>query len=424
MRRKINIYTNNDFYYCLTCSIKFCPECKLNHDKNYKIIKYDKMDYTCIEHNEIYKNYYEECNKNLCIQCKNEHKEHKIINYGNGEILNNYKNKDFKNYISKLYTELNDIIKKLQNIIKNIEIYDKINDDIINNNNKIRNYQNFKNKNEIINFNNIIIKDIQNIINNDNIINNKFQLLVPMYNKMNKISKNENINYIIGEIEIKEEDINKYIRIINSFEHSRGGKKSYEADNMKNENEIIENCEIKINDEIIPFAYFYKFKEKGLYNIKYTFKNILTRTNHMFIDCSHLKNIDFSNFNSQKVTNMNGMFQSCESLKNINLSNFNTQNVTDISCLFNNCKSLTNIDLSNFNTHKVTNISGLFQSCESLKNINLSNFNTENVTNMYCLFNECKSLTNIDLSNFNTQKVTNMGGMFQFCESIKIYKFI
>ena len=28
----------------------------------------------------------------------------------------------------------------------------------------------------------------------------------------------------------------------------------------ENEKEIKENCEIRINDEIIPFSYFYKFK--------------------------------------------------------------------------------------------------------------------------------------------------------------------
>ena len=35
---------------------------------------------------------------------------------------------------------------------------------------------------------------------------------------MNIYDKINNINYIIGEIEIREEDINKEIRIINSFE--------------------------------------------------------------------------------------------------------------------------------------------------------------------------------------------------------------
>ena len=37
---------------------------------------------------------------------------------------------------------------------------------------------------------------------------------------------------------------------------------------FENEKEIKENCEIKINDKIIPFNYFHKFKKKGKYKIE------------------------------------------------------------------------------------------------------------------------------------------------------------
>ena len=37
-----------------------------------------------------------------------------------------------------------------------------------------------------------------------------------------------------------------------------------------------------INDKNIPFTYFYKFEEKGKYNIKYVFKKNLTKTGFMF----------------------------------------------------------------------------------------------------------------------------------------------
>ena len=41
--------------------------------------------------------------------------------------------------------------------------------------------------------------------------------------------------------------------------------------NFMNEEEI-KNCEIKINDKLIPFNYFYKFPSKGNYIIRYTFR--------------------------------------------------------------------------------------------------------------------------------------------------------
>ena len=238
--------------------------------------------------------------------------------------------------------------------------------------------------------------------------------------KHKNIIKNNgnNDNYIIGEINIKDEDVNKKIRLINSYEEARRNNRNiifYKQ--LKNE-ENIKECEIEINNELISFNYFYEFKKKGTYIIKYKFKNYLTDVNHMFYECNSLINLNFSNFNTQKVTNMEWMFYSCNSLTNLNFSNFNTHNVTNMTVMFCNCNSLTNLNLSNFNTQNVTDMGFMFSDCESLTNLNLSNFNTQNVTDMSCMFQECKSLTNLNLSNFNTQNVTGMNRMFKGCKSL------
>ena len=65
------------------------------------------------------------------------------------------------------------------------------------------------------NYNNKIIEDIKLIIN-DNDINNKFINIMNIYNKINYKQ-----NIIIGEIDIKINDINKDIRIINSYEECK-----------------------------------------------------------------------------------------------------------------------------------------------------------------------------------------------------------
>ena len=124
-------------------------------------------------------------------------------------------------------------------------------------------------------------------------------------------------NYIESEIEIED---NKEIRIINSYEEwykNNDGEKFKEE--FCNEKEIKENCEIRINNEIIPFSYFYKFKNKGKYKIKYLFKQNLTNCNFMFYGCKSLKSIDLSNFNTQNVTNMSHMFSRCKSLHKKNI---------------------------------------------------------------------------------------------------------
>ena len=171
-------------------------------------------------------------------------------------------------------------------------------------------------------------------------------LKIPLLEYINIYNKEE-LNYIIAEIDIKEEDMGKDIQIINSFEESKRNDK-YNFINIKekdyylyeNEKEIKENCKIKINNNEINFNYYYKFKEKGKYIIQYIFTNNLTKTDFMFRGCYLLTNIDLSNFNTHNVTNMSEMFCGCSSLTNINLSNFNTQNVTDMSLMFGKCNSL------------------------------------------------------------------------------------
>ena len=167
------------------------------------------------------------------------------------------------------------------------------------------------------------------------------------------VYKNVN-NYIIAEVNIKEEDINKDIRILNSYEESLRINEFIDKNlNLNNENEI-KNCEITINNQLIPFNYIHKFKSSGKYIIKYTFKNIINKTSFMFYKCKLLNNIDLSNFNTNNVTDMICMFYGCSSLNSINLSNFNTNNVTNMRSMFAKCSFLKCVYLSSFNTNNVT----------------------------------------------------------------------
>ena len=187
-------------------------------------------------------------------------------------------------------------------------------------------------------------------------------------NNINKnIYKNINENYIISEIYISKDNINKDIQIINSYEEfNRNNNWTIDKEEYKNEKEIKE-CIIEINNEKILFSYKYNFKNEGKYKIKYSFHNLLTNCNYMFYGCKNLTNLDLSNFNTQNVEDMSNMFSYCSSLTNLDLSNFNTQNVKNMSFMFSNCSSLTNLNLSNFNTQNVEDMRYMFDNCKAFK---------------------------------------------------------
>ena len=240
-------------------------------------------------------------------------------------------------------------------------MYYKISNNIINNYNNNRNYQILNNTNEFIKYNNIIIKDIKSIINNDN-INIQFQNLMNIYYK---IKDSKDSNYIIGEIDIKENDVNKEIRIINN--NNKALNDQYSDIKYEENEEIEKNCEITIDDKIIPFSFFYKFNQKGKYIIKYLFHKHLTKTNCIFLDCKNLIKLDLSNFETKNVNDMSYMFSCCENLNELNLSNFETKNVNNMNSMFFECKSLKELNLSNFETKNVNNMRSMFNRCQNLK---------------------------------------------------------
>jgi len=281
---------------------------------------------------------------------------------------------------------------------------------------------NLKDEYILININNYISGqstsyNLYNHGNNNSNIKSNYDM-IDTNNKI-KTSFDNYENFIQGEIYIEENQINKEINIINSYENSKRKQRIYCFFGNKNEKELMENCVIKINDKEIPFSYHYTFGYSGKYKIEYSFKHYLKNTNYIFYECDSLTNLNLSNFNTTNVTDMSYMFRMCKSLRNLDLSNFNTTYVHNMSYMFGFCKSLTSLDLSNFNTTNVINMSNMFEYCDSLRNLDLSNFNTTNVHNMSGMFEYCESLTNINLSNFNTTNVYNMSSMFKYCKSLR-----
>ena len=183
--------SQNIFYRCINCKMNLCILCKLNHDKSHLIIDYDKKEYICNIHNEAFMRYCNTCNSNICLSCEPDHQNHNTTSIMPN--LNKIKNdmKELKETINTFNENLTNLIKKLYQVQKNLEIYYNIFNDIIKNcENKNRNYEIFQN---IIQFNNNIIENIKKI-NHESDIMKKLNNIFEIYHKMNNEDNIKNGN--------------------------------------------------------------------------------------------------------------------------------------------------------------------------------------------------------------------------------------
>ena len=252
---------------------------------------------------------------------------------------------------------------------------------------------------ESINEGLIILKENYKLIGIIKGNNDKEELeFIPINAIINKI------NFIKCIYEIKKDDIGKEIRIINN---------NYQNEEMQKEIKVIINGEIKSN------IFTNKFDIEGNHLIYIFSDNLLTNMSFMFRDCTLLKEISFSAFDTKKVRHMQCLFTNCISLEQLDLSSFDTSQVTNMASMFRNCSSLKQLDLTSFNTDKVYNMPFMFEKCSSLKELNLQTFNTSEADNMEKMFSDCSSLEQLNLSSFNTDKVTKFNNMFMNCSSLK-----
>ena len=90
----------------------------------------------------------------------------------------------------------------------------------------------------------------------------------------------------------------------------------------------------------------------------------VTDMGSMFSVCSNLTSLDLSNWDTSSVTDMSSMFSRDELhgyaplTRIVGLQNWNTSNVENMEGMFNGCSHLTNLDLSDWNVSKVTRYDG------------------------------------------------------------------
>ena len=386
----------NEFYFC-SCGLALCPSCQINHRKKKHIVyNYEKKNYWCVEHNDNFISYCQDCKYNLCIKCELRHNEnHKLIAFKdilpNKNFLNKVKSiqNKFREYIDRLQEEINKIVKTLYSFLDSLNNYYQINEEIVKNYDlRHRNYFSIKN---VSNYNTQNLLYDMNCALEERNIEKKIKLILDINLKLNTgldgfyLDKGKN-NVTIKYIKCNSPGLTGTMRIF--------GDKFVE-ENCDNCYLILNNKEMRLTTRI---SYKKKNEEDNFLEIKL--------------------------IEAKKITSMNCMFRGCKTLFSLdNFSQWDTSYVTDMSCMFSKCTNLKALpDISKWNTSNVQKMNGMFELCESLLYLpDISKWDFSNVTNMNYMFYQCKSLKTFpDISNWNIGKSTSMISMFNDCKNVKI----
>ena len=224
---------------------------------------------------------------------------------------------------------------------------------------------------------NIKNKNAKEIIKEIFYANNKNGLLRNyLYNpqKMKKIYSNKNninINIIfllrlfiiLISISFSNSRLRKLDKI-NELTLTMKGKNTYQSiisNSVSNPDEVLINGVKQDN------AFTNYLLPDSIVNVTIRWNSTFTSCTHLFYNFDHLLSVDFTNFDSSRISDMTLMFHGCRNLKSINFKNFNTSLVEKMDDVFYTCDSLESLDLSSFNTSSVTTMSSMFEKCTSLK---------------------------------------------------------
>ena len=142
-----------------------------------------------------------------------------------------------------------------------------------------------------------------------------------------------------------------------------------------------------------------------------------TSLHYLFSDITNLVSISFTPaFNTENLERIDFMFMGCSSLLSINFSNLNTKNLKTMEGMFHSCRSLQSIDFSNLDLRNVEIMYKFCYICDSLVSVNFTNTRTLNLTSYPGMFGGCFKLTSIELQNF---KIRNSDGMFEDCPNLR-----
>lgn len=202
--------------------------------------------------------------------------------------------------------------------------------------------------------------------------------------------------YFINNIETKEIKLSRGTAHLNPLRYLNIKKLKIVSSNLEDVNRI-------------DYLFSNFSEEIDITNLKNT--NKIKDMNNLFYNCLNLKNIiGLKNLKTDNCENMSWMFYFCSNLKDINVSNFNTEKVIDMKNMFKST-GIEEIDISNFKTKNVNDFNSFFELCINLKKIigleNLDFTNATGYSQMFCNSDFPSKLEELNLSNIKFNKCNN-----------------
>lgn len=138
---------------------------------------------------------------------------------------------------------------------------------------------------------------------------------------------------------------------------------------------------------------------------------VVNGANAMFKNCTGIKNLDLTYFNTSTVgKNMQNLFSGCTALQTVNINNFDVINITNISSLFSGCSLLKKVDMSGWkNATNIQWAESVFKNCTSLESVILPQFSSysqnSSLERIRGMFNGCTNLKYIDMSGIDSNSL-------------------
>lgn len=138
--------------------------------------------------------------------------------------------------------------------------------------------------------------------------------------------------------------------------------------------------------------------------------SIITSLASKFQKFTKLKTLNASNWDVRKVTTIAAFVESCTNLEEINLSGWETDSLTNMTYPFMGA-GIKEFNFGDLNTSKVTSMFEVFYQCSKLVKCNVTNWDVRQVTDMRYMFALTK-IQSLDLTNWEVNASVKMNEIF------------